>query len=106
MLRVQVLVVAIIKQLQPVLMVLARKDGDLENQLRRAIASVALNLAEGFGSRDGNKRLRYQTALGSLDEAKMALQVAVAFGYVPAIDASLEQQMRDATFMLASLARQ
>ena len=69
------------------------------------MASVALNLAEGFGSRDGNKKLRYQTALGSLDEAKMALHVALAFGYVPAIDPAIEQQMRDATYMLASLAK-
>ena len=105
MLRVQVLVLDIIRQLNPVLAVLRRKDRSLENQLRRAMASVALNLAEGFGSRDGNKKLRYQSALGSLDEARMALQVAVAFGYVPAIDGAIEQSMRDATFMLVSLAR-
>ena len=105
MLRVQHLVLDIVRQLQPILTVLRRKDRSLEDQLRRAITSVALNLAEGFGSRDGNKKLRYQTALGSLDEARMALQVAVAFDYLPVLDPALSQQMRDATFMLVSLAR-
>lgn len=55
MLRVQVLVLDIIRQLRPVLTVLRSKDRSLEDQLRRAIASVALNLAEGVASRDGNK---------------------------------------------------
>jgi four helix bundle protein len=105
MLRVQPLVLDIIKQLQPALWVLRRKDRSLEDQLRRAIASVALSLAEGFGSRDGNKKLRYQNALGSFDEARMALQVAIAFGYVPALDPALEKQMQDATYMLVSLAK-
>jgi four helix bundle protein len=105
MLRVQHLVLDIIRQLNPVLATIRRKDRDLENQLRQAIMSVALNLAEGVATCDGNKRLRYQTALGSLDEARMALDVACAFGYVPAIDPALEKQMRDAGYMLASLAK-
>jgi four helix bundle protein len=105
MLRVQHLVLDIIKRLQPVLTVLRRKDRSLEDQLRRAITSVALNIAEGLASRDGNKRLRYVTALGSLDEARMALQVAIAFQYLPTLDPALEKQLRDATYMLVSLAR-
>ena len=87
------------------LAVLRRKDRSLEDQLRRAITSVALNLAEGYGSRDGNKKLRYQTAPGSLDESRMALRVAVAFGYVNSLDPVLDKQLRDATYMLASLAK-
>jgi hypothetical protein len=55
--------------------------------------------------RDGNRKLRYLSALGSLDEACAALQVAMAFEYVPAIDPALEKQLRDATFMLVSLAK-
>jgi four helix bundle protein len=105
MLRVQALVLAIIKQLNPVLATIRRKDRSLEDQLRRAITSVALNLAEALATRDGNKQHRYVTALGSLDEARMALDVAIAFQYVPALDPALEAQMRDATYMLASLAK-
>jgi four helix bundle protein len=105
MLRVQVLVYAIIKQLNPILTVLHRKDRSLEDQLRRAITSVALNLAEGNGLRDGNRRLRYLSALGSLDEARAALDVAIAFEYVPSLDPALAGQLRDATYMLVSLAK-
>jgi four helix bundle protein len=105
MLRIQHLVFDIIRQLHPVLTVLRRKDRSLEDHLRRAMTSVALNLAEGVAIRDGNKRLRYETALGSLDEAHMALHVAIAFQYVPALNASLEKQLQDATNMLASLAK-
>jgi hypothetical protein len=45
------------------------------------------------------------SALASLDEARMALGVAIAFQYVPTIDPSLEKQMREATYMLVSLAK-
>ena len=105
MLRVQHLVLDIIRQLRPVLAVLRRRDRSLEDQLRRAIASVALNLAEGVASRDGNKKLRYQNALASLNESRTALDVAVAFGYLPSVDPGLAKQMLDATYMLASLVR-
>ena len=59
-----------------------RRDRDLGSQLRRALSSVPLNLAEGFGSTGGNARLRFQSAYGSLQEARTAIEVAVAWGYV------------------------
>jgi four helix bundle protein len=62
----------------------ARKDRDLGSQLRRALSSVALNLAEASGSHAGNARLRYESARGSLYEARAGLRVAVAWGYVAA----------------------
>jgi four helix bundle protein len=105
MLRVQHLVYDIIKQLNPVLATIRRKDRSLEDQMRRAITSVALNLAEGNGMRDGNRRLRYLSALGSLEEARVALDVAIAFGYVPALDPALANQLLDATFMRVSLSK-
>jgi four helix bundle protein len=61
--------------------VVQRKDKDLGSQLRRAISSICLNLAEGFGATGGNRRLRFETALGSLNEAIAAIRVAVAWGY-------------------------
>jgi four helix bundle protein len=105
MLRVQVLVLDMIRKMQPVFGVLARKDPSLHDQLRRAAASVALNLAEGFGSSGGNKKLRYRTALGSLREVHMCLEVAVALGYLAAIDSELARQVHDATAMIVGLAR-
>ena len=37
----------------------ARKDGALAAQLRRAMASVALNISEGCGSQGKNRNARY-----------------------------------------------
>jgi four helix bundle protein len=59
-----------------------RKDRDLASQLRRAISSIVLNTAEGFGVSAGNGRLRFETARGSLMEAQAGVRVAIAWGYV------------------------
>jgi four helix bundle protein len=67
---------------RPLVAATAKRDRDLASQLRRALSSVALNLAEGFGTRGGNARLRFETAHGSLYEAQAALRVAAAWGYV------------------------
>ena len=69
--------------------VVARRDGALADQLRRAMASVVLNLAEGDGSQGRNRHLRYFNALGSAREVGAALEVARAFGYVEQVDAEL-----------------
>jgi four helix bundle protein len=61
---------------------ITRRDRDLGAQLRRALSSVALNLAEGLGTEGGNARLRFETARGSLREAHAGFRVAVAWGYV------------------------
>jgi four helix bundle protein len=104
MLRVQVIVLDMLKLLRPVLTAIGRRDRSLEDQLRRAATSVVLNLAEGVGSHAGNKKARYQTALGSLNEVDMALQAAIALGYVDSLDGALTQAIVDAGRMLASLA--
>ncbi len=71
-----------------------RRDGDLANQMRRAMASVALNISEGSGSQGKNRNARYFNALGSALEVDTALQVAVAFGYVAALEAELVAGIR------------
>ena len=60
----------------------AEHDADLGRQLRRSASSIVLNIAEGHGSRDGNSRQRFRTALGSTRETLAALEVAHAWGYV------------------------
>lgn len=62
--------------------VIARQDADLARQLRRAVASIALNIAEGGGSAGGNRRVRYENALGSAREVAACFDVAVAMGYL------------------------
>jgi four helix bundle protein len=73
---------SIIELSRPLVEAIQRKDRDLGSQLRRALSSICLNLAEGFGNSAGHARLRFETALGSLKEAQTALQVASAWGYV------------------------
>jgi four helix bundle protein len=67
-----------IERVRPLVVVVARRDRDLASQIRRALSSVALNVAEGFGSEAGNARLRFESARGSLYETEAGVRVAVA----------------------------
>ena len=67
---------------KPIVEAVSRRDRDLACQLRRALSSIALNLAEGLGVEAGSARLRFETARGSLYEARAALRVVVAWGHI------------------------
>jgi four helix bundle protein len=73
---------------RPLVAAIGRRDRDLASQVRRAFSSVALNLAEGFGSTAGNARLRFECARGSLCEVQAGLRVAVAWGYCSPVEAA------------------
>jgi len=62
---------------------IGRKDPDLAHQLRRAAPSIALNISEGETALGGNRRARFDTAIGSAKETCACLEVAVAMGYLP-----------------------
>ena len=68
-----------------------RRDPDLGRQLRRAAASVALNLAEGQGNEGGTRRQRYLSALGSAREVVACLEVAEGLGFVSKPEAQLAE---------------
>jgi four helix bundle protein len=71
-----------VRQLREPLEVIGRRDGDLASQLRRAAASVPLNLAEAR-RRVGRDRLhQFRVAAGSADEVTACLRVAEGLGYV------------------------
>jgi four helix bundle protein len=73
-----------VRSLGEVLVVLDRRDRDLARQARRAATSVPLNLAEG-NRRTGKDRTHlFRVAAGSADEVRAVLDVAEAWGYVPA----------------------
>ena len=71
-----------IRVLRPVVAKIRRCDRDLGEQLRTALSSVALNAGEGNGSSGGTRTARFSSALGSTDESRITLRVAVAWGYV------------------------
>jgi len=54
------------------------RDKDLANQMRRAVTSVVLNMAEGMYSQGGRKISRYFDSMGSARETTGCLHVCVA----------------------------
>jgi four helix bundle protein len=74
---------------------LAAHDADLTKQLRRAGASVSLNIAEA-NQRVGKDRAHlFRVALGSAAEVTACLDVAVALSYVAHADVALALELAD-----------
>jgi four helix bundle protein len=93
MLRIYETVIEVIGMLGPAMGQIEMHDRDLARQLRRASGSVALNIAEGSGSRGGTRRERYQNALGSARETVACLDVATSLGYVGSLDAGVRGRL-------------
>jgi len=74
--------IELVRQLRVPLELLERRDRKLADQLRRAVQSIALNVAEGRGRKGGEKTQLWRYAHGSAEEAEAALVVAEALGYV------------------------
>ncbi len=86
MLKVYEEVLDVVRELREAMAVIERRDADLARQMRRAAASVALNVAEAQGSRGRNGALRFSTALGSMRETKACLDVALAMGHIETVN--------------------
>src|SRR5438552_13126576 len=87
--------IAAIEGLRPLVARIRQHDRDLGEQLRRALSSVPLNIAEGNHSEGGLRFSRFATAAGSNSEARAALRVAAAWGYVTAKDAAAGDALLD-----------
>jgi four helix bundle protein len=89
MLRIYATAIDVVGQLAPVIRSVERRDRDLARQMRRAAASIVLNIGEGSGSGGGTRTERYRNALGSARETGACLDVARALGYVSTLDDNL-----------------
>ena len=105
MLRIYGVILEVLGAPKPVVEQIERRDGDLARQMRRAMCSVALNVAEGTGSAGKNRNARYHTALGSMRETTACVEVGSALGYIGALDAELVDRMCKITGTLVRLAR-
>lgn len=93
MLRIYPVVLETLASLRALIAQVERRDSDLARQLRRAAASIVLNLGEGMYSRGRIRQVRYHTALGSARETLSCLEVAQALGYVAVLDEAVVAQL-------------
>jgi four helix bundle protein len=103
--RIYDTMIDVLRGLRPVMVTIEKYDRDLARQLRRAASSVALNLGEGSGSNGGTRRERYRNALGSARETGACLDVAMACGYLEAVDAGLIDQLDKVRATLVKIVR-
>jgi four helix bundle protein len=82
MFQLENLTLQIIQSLKPLVEKVAREDKNLADQLRRSATSVALNVSESAHARGNNRNSHLQIAAGSANESRMALKVAIAWGYL------------------------
>jgi four helix bundle protein len=79
--------ISIAEVARPLVATIQRKDRDLASQIRRAVSSIGLNAAEAQGNSGGNSRVRFESALGSLYEARAGLLLAIGWGYISDVSA-------------------
>ena len=104
-LRVYEVTIEVVKALRPVIERVGRRDAALADQLRRAAASVPLNVSEGVYSQGGNARARFHNALGSAAEVRACLDVAEALGYLDHVDEGLRDRLDQIVATLHRLSR-
>jgi four helix bundle protein len=104
MLRIYGVILEVVAELRPVVGKIERCDADLGRQMRRAMCSVALNTAEGMGSRGRLRKVRYHSALGSMQETMACVEVGTALGYIDGCEDRLTDRMRRITGTLVRLA--
>jgi four helix bundle protein len=89
----------------PIISAIARHDRNLADQLRRAVTSVALNIAESDGQAGGNRKQRRLTALGSVREVSACIEIGVALSYVAEIGDAVKGRLNHVTGTLVNLTR-
>jgi four helix bundle protein len=97
--------IALVRVLRPAVEIVSKHDSDLGRQLRRALTSIPLNIAEGAKLNDGNGRARFLTAMGSTNEVTAVLETSEALGYLDAVEAGVLDELDRIARTLNRLAR-
>ena len=95
MLDAQFLALDLIRALRPLCEQIARQAADLTDQLRRAATSVALNLGEGVRRTGRDKKRAYRIAAAEAQEVRIALEAAVAWGWVDDVAVAAARALAD-----------
>ena len=72
----------VVPLLRPIVERVRKFDNEQAKQMRDAMSSAVRNLAEGAYHHGGNKRLKYEIALGEVGEVIAAVDLALAWGYI------------------------
>ena len=105
MLDIYPVCIQLCRDCRPVITELKAKNRDLASQLERAVASIALNVAEGCGQRAGHRRERFATALGSAREVRAVIDVGEALGTSGRLDAAAMDRLGRIEGTLVKLTR-
>ncbi len=95
MLDVEVATLDLIAELKALMPAVRKHDRDLARQLLRAANSIALNLSEAQKNDAGTGRARYASGAGSANETRMAVRVALAWGYFAPARAEIALKLLD-----------
>ena len=85
MLNIYAVSIQLCRDCAPVIKLVQTHDRNLADQLRRAVTSVALHLAESDGQAGGHRKQRRLTALGSAREVVACLEIGAPLGYLEAL---------------------
>jgi len=74
--------IEVVRQLRPLVARIRKHDNTQAKQLVDAMSAAVRNLAEGAVHKGGNKRAKFEIALGEVNEVRAALDLAIAWGYI------------------------
>ena len=85
----------VIRSLRLPLRRIRRHDGRLDQQIRSAASSIALNLSEGTRRVGKDQKHLWRIAAGSAEEVRAALRVAQAWGDLGADEVAVTLELLD-----------
>ena len=84
------IVLQMIEQVVPLTKAIACHSRSLADQADRAADSAAMNYTEGMRRENRDRANRLRIAIGSADELRMALRIALVRGYIGEADEALQ----------------